>query len=230
MLSFISMRKEGKILGTVILLAAAIAAGIVGVAHYFSSSSIHSLLTDNHRLNEAIKNLTEERQIGYVTVLSQEKDGLGQITSLVKLAQTAPGNPDQIVSEELFQVEGDVIHLDALIVKFSDAFVQDGKGRALYLWRRIYGEKTAPEVGQPIQTPGEQPDRYKGISETLRLKDREVFWDAIWQLAEDPAQLSEYGVSAIYGNAVYTKMKPGQIYLLKISASGQIYPDLLSYR
>lgn len=225
-----SMHKEGKTLGIILFLITAIVAAIVGIAHYLGSSSIHSLLTNNQRLNEAIKNLTEERQIGYLSVLAQENDELGKITSLVKLTQTAPGNQDRIVSEELFQIAGEVIHLDVLIVKFSDAFVQDGRGRALYLWRRIYGEKTAPEKGETIQRPEEQPDRYRGISKTLRLKDRKVFWNAIWQLAEDPALLNEYGVSAIYGNAVYTKTKPGQIYLIKINASGQIYPDLLSYQ
>ena len=224
------MRNQGKILSTTVLLAAAAAAAIVGLAYYFSSSSIRSLLTENHELNKAIRNLTEERQIGYATVVSQETDQLGQTSSLVRFVQTAPGNPDQIVSEQLFQIAGSVIHFDALIVKFSDAYVREGKGRALYLWRRIYGDQTAPESGQPIQKPGDHPERYTEISNSLRLKDREVFWDAIWNLAENPAQLTEFGVTAIYGNAIYTRMQPGQVYLFKITPTGQIYPKLLSYQ
>ena len=224
------MRNQGKILSTMVLLAAAAAAAIVGLAYYFSSSSIHSLLTENHELNKAIRNLTEERQIGYATVVSQETDQLGQTSSLVRFVQTAPGNPDQIVSEQLFQIAGSVIHFDALIVKFSDAYVREGKGRALYLWRRIHGDQTAPENGQAIQKPGDHPERYAAISDSLRLKDREVFWDAIWKLAENPAQLTEFGVTAIYGNAIYTRMQPDQVYLFKISPTGQIYPKLLSYR
>lgn len=224
------MRNEGKILSTVVLLAAAAAAAIVGLAYYLSSSSIHSLLTENHELNNAIRNLTEERQIGYAEVVSQETDPSGQTKSLVRFVQTAPGNPDRIVSKQLFQVTGAVVHFDALIVKFSDAYVREGKGRALYLWRRIYGDQTAPENGEPIQQAGDHPERYEAISNSLRLKDREVFWDAIWNLAENPAQLTEYGVTAIYGNAIYARMQPDQVYLFKISPTGQIYPKLLSYQ
>ncbi|MFP4260597.1 MAG: hypothetical protein ACLFS1_05900 [Opitutales bacterium] len=225
-----TMRKKGKILGTIVLLAGAAAAAIVGLAFYFSSSSIHSLLTENHELNKAIRNLTEERQIGYATVLSRESDQHGRTKSLVRFVQTAPGNPDQIVSEQLFEVTGSVIHFDALIVKFSDAYVREGKGRSLYLWRRIYGDQTAPENGEAIQDRDDHPERYAEISRSLRLKDREVFWEAIWDLAENPAQLSQFGVTAIYGNAIYTRMEPGQVYLFKISPTGQIYPKRLSYQ
>ena len=224
------MRIKGKILGTIVLIAAAVAATVVGLAFYFSSSSIHSLLTENHELNKAIRNLTQEHQIGYATVLSRESDQLGRTNSLVRFVQTAPGNPDEIISEQLFEVTGSIIHFDALIVKFNDAYVREGKGRALYLWRRIYGEQTAPKNGEAIQEPGDHPERYAQISRSLRLKDREVFWDAIWDLAENPAQLNQFGVTAIYGNAIYTRMEPGQIYLFKISPTGQIYPKRLSYQ
>ncbi len=225
-----NMGKEGKVITTTLFLAAIISAGVVGVAFYFSSSSIHSLLTENHKLHKAIRNLTDERQIGYATVISQNKNELGQLESLVKFVQTAPSNPDEVISEQLFTVRGDIVHFDALIVKFTDAYVQDGKGRALYLWRRIYGEQTPPEQGQPIEVPGDSPERYRAITESLQLKNRPVFWEAIWDLANNPQALGEYGVTAIYGNAIYAKMKPGQIYVFKISATGQIYPDLLSYR
>ncbi len=223
------MRKHGKILGSLVLLSVAAAAIVVGLAHYFSSASIHSLLTENHELNKAIRNLTETRQIGFATVVSRESGPLGEIKSLVRFVQTEPGKPNQIVSEQLFEVSGELIHFDALIVKFSESYVREGKGRALYLWRRIYGEQTAPEAGEPIDLTGQSPERYRAISESLRLKDRATFWEAIWNLADDPAYLSDYGITAIYGNATYMRILPGQIYLFKINASGQIYPELLNY-
>jgi hypothetical protein len=108
--------------------------------------------------------------------------------------------------------------------------VKDGKGRALYLWRRIHGEGQAPKDGHLIQAPGEAPERYDTITQSLRLKDQTVFWDAIWDLANNPQQLSEYGVEAVFGNAIYTRMEPDKVYLFKISPTGQIYPDVLSYQ
>jgi len=222
--------RSGKIITTVFVLAAIATAAILGVAFYFSSSSIHSLLTENHKLNKAIRNLTEEQQIGFATLKSRSRNELGQVESLVRFVQTAPGKPDEIVSEELFVVEGEVIHFDALIVKFSDDYVKDGKGRALYLWRRIYGESEAPAEGELIQAPGEAPERYDAITQSLKLKNQPIFWEAIWDLANDPAQLSEYGIKAVFGNAIYMKMEPDKVYLFKISPTGQIYPDVLSYQ
>lgn len=215
---------------TAVLLAAIATAAVLGVAFYFSSSSIHSLLTDNHQLNKAIRNLTQEQQIGFATLESRSRNAQGEAESLVRFVQTAPGRPSEIVSEELFVITGEVIHFDALIVKFSDDYVKDGKGRALYLWRRIYGEDQAPADGNLIQSPGTAPERYRAITQSLRLKNQPVFWDAIWELANDPQQLSRYGVTAVFGNAIYTKMEPGRVYVFKIGATGQIYPDVLHYQ
>lgn len=226
----IKSSKSGKITGTLVLLAALATATILGLGFYFSSSSIHSLLTENHKLNKAIRNLTDEKQIGFATLKSRSTNALGKVESLVRFVQTAPGRPDEIVSEQLFVVEGEVVHFDALIVKFSDDYVKDGKGRALYLWRRVYGENKSPAQGEPIQTPGESPERYRAITQSLRLKNQDVFWEAIWELANNPQQLSEYGVTAVFGNAIYMQMDPDKVYLFKISPTGQIYPDVLSYQ
>ena len=210
-------------------LTALVVAAVLGLSVYFSSSSIHSLLTENHALNQAISNLTQEEQIGFATVLSQDTDALGQVSTKFKFVQTAAGNPKEIVDEQIYTIAGDVVHFDALIIKFSDAYVRLGKERALYLWRRIYGEQTAPEQGAPVAVPDSAPERYYAITKSLKLSDRELFWQAIWSLANDPQRLSEYGITAEFGNAIYTRMEVGKVYLFKIGASGQIYPEVLEF-
>ncbi len=219
--------KDGKTIGYLVALAALVTAGILGVSFYFSTSSIHALLTENHQLNQAITNLTAEEQIGYATLQSQERDAQGVLQSTIRFVQTAAGNPKQIVSEQLFTVPGDVIHFDALIVKFTDEYVKDGKERALYLWRRIYGETDTPAGGQQIEIPGSSPERYYAISKSLRLKDRDIFWEAVWDLANNPEALSQYGIKAVFGNAIYSRILPKKVYLFKISPTGQIYPEVL---
>ena len=216
-------------LGYLLGLSAVATAAVLGLSFYFSSSSIHSLLTDNHELNKAITNLTREEQIGFATVLSQHKDALGQTITQLKFVQTAAGNPKEVVDEQIYQITGDIVHFDALVVKFSDAYVREGKERALFLWRRIYGEQTPPEQGEAIAQPGSAPERYHTISKSLNVKDREIFWEAVWSLANDPQRLSEYGITAVFGNAVYTKLEPGKTYLFKIGATGQIYPEVLDF-
>jgi hypothetical protein len=222
-------RTEGKIVVTLVALSALVVAALLGLSFYFSSSSIHSLLTENHALNQAITNLTQEEQIGFARVLSQETDGLGHVSTVLKFVQTAAGNPKEIVDEQIYTIRGNVVHFDALIVKFSDAYVREGKERALYLWRRIYGEQTAPDQGQMIEVPDSAPERYYAITKSLKVKEREVFWPAIWSLANDPQRLSEYGITAVFGNAIYTKMEPDKVYLFKIGATGQIYPEVLDF-
>jgi hypothetical protein len=222
-------RSDGKILGTLVGLTALATAAILGLTFYFSSSSIHSLLTENHELNQAIKHLTKEEQIGYATVVSQEKDALGQVSTVLKFVQTAAGNPKEIVDEQVYSIQGNVVHFDALIVKFSDAYVKKGKERALYLWRRLYGEQTPPEQGEAIAVPGSAPERYHAVTKSLKMNDRAVFWEAVWELANNPQHLSEYGITAVFGNAIYTKVEPGKVYLFKIGATGQIYPEVMDF-
>ena len=203
-------------------------AGILCVAFYYSTASIHQLLTENHRLNKAIHNLTREQQIGYALLESQTRDQSGHIINTVRFVQTAPDNPKEIVSEQLFTLSSNIIYFDALIVKFTDDFVKDGKERALYLWRRIYGEETPPIKGQSIENPGAFPARYDSITRSLSFKNKYVFWDAIWDLANDTKLLGDYGITAIFGNAIYIRPKPGKVYLFIISPTGQIYPETIN--
>lgn len=224
-----SDRSAGKIVGLLMAGAALVVAGVLGLSFYFSSSTIHELLTENHELNKALTNLTQEEQIGFATVVSQETDSLGQITTQLKFVQTAAGNPKEIVDERMYALQGDVAHFDALIVKFTDTAVKEGKERALYLWRRVYDEQTPPEKGALIEIPDSAPERYYAITQSLNMNDRVVFWEAVWGLAKDPQQLSEYGITAVFGNAIYTRVEPNKVYLFKIGSTGQIYPEVIDF-
>ena len=220
-------RIKGRLIGTLVMLAALITAGILGMSFYHATASIHELLTENHQLNKAVRNLTDEEQIGYAILESQTRNELGQLESVVRFVQTAANAPKTLVSEQRFTVSGDIIHFDALIVKFTNEYVKDGTERALHLWRRIYGETTTPTNGEAIEIAGTAPERYYTITESLHLRDRDIFWNAIWKLANDPTHLSQYGIQAVFGNAIYTRMQIGKVYLFKISATGQIYPEIV---
>ena len=105
--------------------------------------------------------------------------------------------------------------------------VMDGKERAMYLWRRIYGETMAPQDGFAIESPGAEPARYADLLSRLSIKQREMFWSNIWDLANNVEKLKQDGITAIYGNAVYSKLKEGLIYVFKISPTGQLYPEVV---
>ena len=55
----------------------------------------------------------------------------------------------------------------------------------------------------------------------------ETFWKGIWDLADCPDKLSGSGVEAIYGTAVYKRLRHGLIYIFNLEADGNIYPETI---
>ena len=213
-----------KLIRTVFGLLALVAVIFISGALFYGTKTIHDLLGENKKLKQALTTLTHEDQIGYAKVVRQETRA-GKLYSIIRFVETAREDRLKTVLEKEFEIEGDTVHFDALIVTFSDQAVMDGKERSLYLWRRVYGENMSPAEGFAIEEEGTVPARYADLLGRLRLPERRLFWSAIWDLANDPEALQQHGVKAIYGNAVYKKLHPGLIYVFKISASGQVYPE-----
>jgi len=207
-------------------LACLAAAAYMGRGWFYGAATIRELLTENRQLKQAITNLTLEDQIGYAKVISQETRD-GKLFTNVRFVETARGDKLKKVLEKNYTVEGDIVHFDALVVKFGDKMVMDGKEKALYLWRRVYGENTAPENGLAIEEPGKEPQRYSDLLKLLPANERNLFWTNIWDLATNPDQLKEHDIKVVYGNVVYSKLRKGLIYVFKISSAGQLYPEVM---
>ncbi|MEI8205569.1 MAG: hypothetical protein WCG03_01690 [Kiritimatiellales bacterium] len=213
-----------KLTKTVFGLLTLIAVIYLAGALFYGAKTIHDLLSENKKLKQAISTLTHEDQIGYAKVVRQETRA-GKLYTTVRFVETDREDRLKTVLEKEYEIEGDTVHFDALVVTFSDQAVMDGKERSLYLWRRVYGENQMPAAGFAIEEQGAAPARYADLLGRLRLSERKIFWTAIWDLANDPEALQRHGIKAIYGNAVYKKLRPGLIYVFKISASGQVYPE-----
>ncbi len=218
-----------KLIRTIFGLLALVAVVYLAGALFYGAKTVHDLLGENKKLKQSLATLTHEDQIGYAKVLKQETRA-GKLYSTIRFVETARGNPLETVLQKEYEIEGDIIHFDALIVTFPGQAVMDGKERSIYLWRRIYGEKQPPAGGFAIEEQGAEPARYAGLLARLRMKDRQTFWTAIWDLANDPEALQQHGIKAIYGNAVYKKLQPDLICVFKISPTGQLFletvPDL----
>lgn len=222
------MADKGRTGFTFYILAAICLIGLayLGRGFYYRAITIHELLTENKHLKEAITNLTYEDQIGYAKVIAQEPNG-GKILTTLKFIETARDDKLKTVLEKKYTIEGDIVYFEALIVKFGDKMVMDGETKALYLWRRVYSDKIAPEQGFAIEKPGAEPQRYSDLLKLLPIKQKHLFWTNIWDLANDPDKLKEHDIEAIYGNAVYSKLRKGLIYVFKISPAGQVYPEVV---
>jgi len=212
------------VLPLIVVLALVAALVPLGLAGLYGARTIHELLTENKKLKQAITNLTHEDQIGYAKVLAQETRN-GTLYTTLKFVETERDNKLKRILEKEFTIQGDVVHFDALIVRFGDSMVLDGRQKALYLWRRVYGENMAPAEGYPIEEPGREPRRYRDLLSKLRLREKEMFWEEIWDLANDPDRLRQYDIKGVYGNVVYTQLRPGLLYIFKISPTGQVYPE-----
>ena len=208
---------------SILLLAAALF--ITGIV-YRSVKTIGDLLTENKKLKQALATLAYEDQIGYAKVIKQETRG-GQLYTTLRFVETARDNKLNKVLERDYAIEGDIIYFDALIVSFSPDQVIDGKERSLYLWRRVYGDNTAPSQGYPIEEEGQAPKRYEKLMDRLHVKEQKIFWDEIWKLSNSPDALSQYGIRAVYGTVVYKKLQANLIYIFKISSTGQLYPETI---
>lgn len=202
------------------------AGGWLAYRHFAGNATIERLLQENVALKQAIENLTAETQIGYAKVVQQTVSD-GRLWTTVRFVETDPQDVSRRVLEKEFDIEGDVAHFDALIVRFSTPLVAEGKQRAMYLWRRAYGEKIPPEQGVVLNDPQTEPARYRHLTQTLSLNEKNLFWSQIWSLANDPKRLEHLGISAIYGNVVYRQLKPGLIYVFKINPTGSIYPEIV---
>ncbi len=207
--------------------ASSVAFLFIGISIFMGAQGLNELLRSNKELRQAIGRLSEENQIGYAKVVSQEFDESGQLWTEVKFVETDRENPEEIVHQQQYKVAGDIIHFDLLIVRFPKEMVADGKERALYLWRRIYGENQQPNQAFDISQEGEFPVRYKDLFAKLKLTEQRTLWRAIWSLSNDPKALSDYGIQAIYGNVVYKQLKPGLIYIFKIDTSGNVFPETI---
>ncbi len=207
-----------------------LAAGFVllAIGIYRGGTAVQELLWENVKLKQAITNLTDAGKIGYAKVIRQTKDEQGRIKeTTLKFVETDREDELKIVLEQEYTVEGDIIHFDALIVKFGDKMVMDGQKKSLYLWRRVYGEMMPPAAGFAIEEPAAPPRRYESLLAELPVEQRREFWDAIWDLANNPGKLRQYDIEAIYGNVTYTRLRPGRVYIFRISATGQVYPEVV---
>ena len=218
--------KSIKYISRIFFLLAAVGAGGFLWHHFTTNKTIDQLLNENKELRTAITNLSQEEKIGYAKILSQETRD-GELFTKILFAETDPSDFTKQILRKEYEIEGDVVHFDTLIVTFGSELVMDGTERAMYLWRRLYGEKQTPEQGFAIETEGQPSPRYGQLCEKLSIEEGQLFWDEIWQLSNNPKRLENLGIKAVYGNAVYRQLKPGLIYIFKVSSTGAIHSEII---
>ncbi|MCR4413383.1 MAG: hypothetical protein NUV77_13265 [Thermoguttaceae bacterium] len=172
------------------------------------------------RLETAMRLLKVDRRVAYLDVLRQAgsaKDGT--LTTTFRFTEVTPeGKP--LHENREFTVHGDMVHVDALVVKFDDKSIEEGdplRSTSLCLFKRIYGDKQRPDEAFVIDREGAQPAAYRGGKEASEF-ERQI-WAQFWDYANDAEKQSKAGIRAAHGQGVFQKMVPGKRYRVQLRAS-----------
>lgn len=202
----------------------AVVAALLATAGLFWSSlrSVESLFRENDRLQSALTRLQEETVVAYLWLVSRSSQSDGASTTFVWMEPSA-GEPFAGARVDTFTVSGEIVYLDGFLVRFPGALVADGKARALFLWRRAFGDDQAPNDGVPLDDGRGAPPRYEALfSGALTAAESQRFWDSLWTLAHEPDSLENLGIDTISGQALAVQPRPNYLYTVRVSATGSV--------
>lgn len=173
------------------------------------------------RLATALKLMKVDHRLAQISVLSQQgSEATGDLVTKFSFVELDPqGQP--IDQPRVFTVEGDVIYLDAWVVKFSDEYVELGdplRSTSVCLFRRVFGEAQQPSQGFQLDKPQSQPVAYR-TGGNMSDFEKEL-WDRFWEYANNPRIAKEAGVRAAHGEAPSIKLMPGKQYRVELRSSG----------
>lgn len=175
------------------------------------------------QLAMALKLMKVDQRLARITTLSQsgsaETGDLSTRFSFVELNRE--GKP--LGEARIFSVEGDLVYIDAWVIKFNDEYVEKGdslRSTSIYVFRRMFGEKQPPTQGFVLDKEGSAPSVYRmGDQESEFEKE---LWARFWDYANDAKLASEKGVRAAHGEAPSIQLRPGKSYRVELRASGGI--------
>jgi len=221
------MSKSKTAVGGVILLLA-VSAGSGGI--YLADKMYWGPMREQQRLvanlKAIVEQLTKDVRIAEVDVISQTPE-----RTKFKFVEVSEKG-DTIGDPKVFDIEGDEVYFDSLVIKFEEPFsaLQEAQlkqkdladqfvNKSIIFFRRVFGSKQKPEDGFALDTPGAAPGVYGTNAPTTLERN---LWKQFWELASDPKVAKAAGVRAAHGQAVYTRLKKDKMYILEKRASGDL--------
>jgi hypothetical protein len=173
------------------------------------------------RLETSLRLHKMQRRLARVTALDVGPDpATGKPFSQIEFVELSETG-DPIGTPRKFRIEGEVVYVDYLVVKFEDKYVEAAdleRGMSVCLLNRIFGEFQKPNDGHTLDEPGKRPSAYArgGVLSDLEKK----IWDDFWNIANQPEKANELGIRALHGDAVSIKVHKGKSYRISVRASG----------
>jgi hypothetical protein len=185
------------------------------------NEDIRQKAAEIQRLDTALRLHKMERRLAQISVLDVvENNETGQIFSTIEFVElNEMGDP--VGQPRRFELEGQMIYVDYLVVKFEDKYVEQAdleRGTSICLFNRIFGEFQKPKDGFSLDEPGQRPGPYErgGVMSDLEQK----IWNDFWTIANNPKQAAELGIRALHGDAVSIKVQKGKTYRITVRAAG----------
>ena len=206
-----------------VLLVGLVTAGAAGVYVYRTHSSVEAQLEREQQrtaeLRQIVQRLTAERRVADVMVTDQRHLNGVMRTSIVFVEY---GRGDRALPAKRFTIDGNMIHLDAMVVKFDGTFVEQNdplRGRSVALFTRLYGDTQSPAQGYPIDEPGQTPEVYRDPDPNVQQFQHEL-WRDFWRLADDVDYRHQMGVRVAQGEGLWRPFEPDHLYTITLESNG----------
>jgi hypothetical protein len=213
------LRWAGKIIG----LTAFIIAGSFGIwyyqDHFSAQHQIQKLEEEKKVLTQVVQRLSDEKRVAEVLVTDQKTVGGVLHTTLLFVEYDKRGNS---LPPKSFEVEGEKVHFDALVIKFDRSFISEGdplRGHSIALFTRVYGDRQPPDTGPTVDQPGMIPDIYRGADPRVSEFEQEL-WQNFWKVAADPQERARRGVRVANGQGVWGPFEPEKLYTITLESDG----------
>jgi len=181
---------------------------------------IRELEAEKAELQRIVGRLKTDRRVARLLVAGQDRDPQGRITQSHLEFKELAGDGGTLVAQS-FDVPGDFVYVDALVVRFTDEYVERGdalRGHSLHLFRRVFGENQPPSEGPVLDRAGTIPAAYRTRANPGAFEEK--LWGLFWEYASNPEAAAKAGVRVAQGEAVYQRVRAGQLWQLATRADG----------
>lgn len=172
------------------------------------------------RLDMAVRLLKVDHRLADIVVLDQWKSDADNRLMTKFAFQEVDDQGQPLEEAKQFTIDGDMLYVDAWIVKYDDKLVEKGdplRSTSLCLLRRLFGEFQEASKGFELDKANTRPVAYgRG---PMSDYEKEI-WTNFWEYANDPARAKKAGIRAAHGEAPSGKLRPGLLYKLQLRASG----------
>ncbi len=172
------------------------------------------------KLDMALRLLKVDHRVADIIVLKQWKSEVENRQKTKFVFQDVNDDDQPLDKAREFTIDGDLLYIDAWVVKYDDDLVQKGdplRSTSVCLFRRMFGEFQEPSEGASLDHVNSRPAAYgRG---PLSDYEKEL-WANFWEYSNDPAKAKKAGIRAAHGEAPSIKLREGLLYKLQLRASG----------